>query len=372
MIGKIVGQRYEILEEIGKGGMAHVYKAKCILLNRIVALKVLRDDLEGGEEFLNRFKSEARAAASLTHSNIVAIFDVGFDEGINYIVMEYVDGITLKEYIQNKGSLPFEEALDIAYQICDAMQAAHEKCIVHRDIKPHNILITENSTIKVTDFGIARFGTGNTLTSGDDILGSVHYISPEQAKGEVVDCRSDLYSLGVALYEMVTGRVPFDADTPVAVAMMQIEESPILPVELEDSTPLGLWQIIFKSMSKDPDLRYQSASDFKEDINCLLQDNDYFLQEGYLYFDSSEESVYEDEYDENSDHISGVKKFFVSFAAVLTSLIIVSACVFFYLGGFSLIFPDNDIQQSDIDDSLTEDSLFEDEEVSEISVDTDF
>lgn len=371
MIGKILGQRYEILEEIGKGGMAHVYKAKCILLNRIVALKVLRDDLEGGEEFLNRFKSEARAAASLTHSNIVAIFDVGFDEGINYIVMEFVDGITLKEYIQNKGSLPFEEALDIAYQICDAMQAAHEKCIVHRDIKPHNILITEDNRIKVTDFGIARFGTGNTLTSGDDILGSVHYISPEQAKGETVDCRSDLYSLGVALYEMVTGRVPFDADTPVAVAMMQIEESPILPIELEDSTPLGLWQIIFKSMSKDPDLRYQCASDFKEDINFLLQDNDYFLQEGYLYFDSSEDAEY-DEYEENSEGISFAKKFFIAVAAVLTSIMIVSLCVFFYLGGFSLIFSDDGIQKSNIENSLTDDSTNENAQFSDVSSDDEF
>ncbi|MBQ4526544.1 MAG: protein kinase [Clostridia bacterium] len=346
MIGKILGERYEIIEEIGKGGMAHVYKAKCILLNRIVALKILRDDLEGGEEFLNRFKSEARAAASLTHSNIVAIFDVGVDEGINYIVMEYVDGITLKEYICQNRRLSFEETLDIAYQICDAMQAAHEKNIVHRDIKPHNILITEDKKIKVTDFGIARFGTGNTITSNDDILGSVHYISPEQAKGESVDSRSDIYSLGIAMYEMLTGKVPFDADTPVAVAMMQIEDLPTIPAELEYEIPLSLWQIIFKAMSKDPDLRYQSALDFKTDIQNITQDPDYFIQDGYLYFDGSmyeEENVNEQNVSANTSLKRRTKIGMIILGAV-TSLFIVVTVLFVATGGLSRMFSGDDTE----------------------------
>lgn len=339
MIGKILGDRYEIIEEIGKGGMAHVYKAKCTLLNRIVALKILRDDLDGGEDFLNRFKSEARAAASLTHSNIVAIFDVGVDNGINYIVMEYVDGITLKEYILQNESLAYEEVLDISYQICEALEAAHEKNIVHRDIKPHNILITEDKKIKVTDFGIARFGTGNTLTTDDDILGSVHYISPEQAKGDNVDNRSDIYSLGVAMYEMITGKVPFDADTPVAVAMMQIEDTPVIPAEFEYSVPIALWQIIFKALSKDPDLRYQNALDFKTDINNLIQDPEYFLQDGYLYFDASVDADLIDyENYSNRPADSALKKGLVVFLACLTSFVLVSASVLIYTGKIAEVF----------------------------------
>lgn len=277
MIGTILGNRYEILEEIGKGGMAHVYKARCTLLNRIVAIKMLRDDLDESDQFLQRFNLEAHAAARLTHPNIVGIFDVGTDGDKHYIVMEYVEGTTLKNYILNNGKIEYKEALKIAYQISDALGAAHNKNIVHRDIKPHNILITDDGNVKVTDFGIARSTTTNTISKDNDILGSVHYISPQQAKGEMVDHRSDLYSLGIVLYEMVTGKVPFDADTPVRVAMMQIDETAKSLDNFISGFPIGLEQIIFKAIEKNPSDRYQSALGIKSDILKLLNDKNYLL-----------------------------------------------------------------------------------------------
>lgn len=325
MIGTVLGDRYELLEEIGKGGMAYVYKARCVLLNRIVAVKILRDDLESGDEFLKRFNVEAQSAASLTHQNIVSIFDVGVDKGKHYIVMEYIDGITLKEYIETKGNLEYEEALDIAYQISDALQAAHEKNIVHRDIKPHNILITDDGDAKVTDFGIARSTTTNTISEGTDILGSVHYISPEQARGEVVDNRSDLYSLGIVMYEMITGQVPFDSDTPVAVAMMQIDESP-KDIELEYDLPEGVRHIIFKSISKDASLRYQSALDMKTDILNIIENPDYVIENGDLYtellLDNDDSRKFNT--DDSSDRpLSRLIKILMFVLAMLTSIAIV-------------------------------------------------
>ena len=286
MIGKILGGRYELLEEIGKGGMAYVYKARCILLNRIVAVKILRNDLEGDDEFLKRFNAEAQAAASLSQSNIVSIFDVGQDDGYHYIIMEYVDGKTLKEYIAEKGRLNYKEALNIAAQISDALTAAHAKNIVHRDIKPHNILITDDGKIKVADFGIARFGTGQTLSSGNDIIGSVHYISPEQAKGLSVDNRSDIYSLGVVLYEMLSGRLPFEGENPVTVAMMQIEDDPAEIIDFSPDMPISAQHIVFKAMSKDPDLRYQSSMDMKQDIRRIIADPDIIIDKRFLYDDT--------------------------------------------------------------------------------------
>lgn len=286
MIGKILGGRYELLEEIGKGGMAYVYKARCILLNRIVAVKILRNDLDGDDEFLKRFNAEAQAAASLSQSNIVSIFDVGQDDGYHYIIMEYVDGKTLKEYITEKGKLNYKEALSIAAQISDALTAAHAKNIIHRDIKPHNILITDDGKIKVADFGIARFGTGQTLSSGNDIIGSVHYISPEQAKGLSVDNRSDIYSLGVVLYEMLSGRLPFEGENPVTVAMMQIEEDPAEIIDFSPDMPISAQHIVFKSMSKNPDLRYQSSLDMKQDIRRIIADPDIIIDKRFLYDDT--------------------------------------------------------------------------------------
>lgn len=272
MIGLILGNRYEIIEEIGKGGMAHVYKAHCNLLNRMVAIKVLRQDLEEDSDFLRRFNTEAQAAASLVHPNIVSIFDFGYDQGYHYIVMEYIEGITLKQYIQENAPLDMQDALSIAYQICDALSAAHEKNIVHRDIKPHNIMITNDHRVKVTDFGIARATTGSTMTADTNILGSVHYISPEQARGGHVDGKSDLYSLGIVMYEMLTGRLPFESDSPVAIAMKHIQEEAVSPREYNPEITPSVEKFILKAISKNISDRYQNANDMKEDIK-LLEDN---------------------------------------------------------------------------------------------------
>ncbi len=269
MIGTILGDRYEILEEVGKGGMAYVYKAHCNVLNRTVAVKVLRNDLEGGEEFVNRFNAEAQAAACLTHPNIVSIFDVGEQDGLYYIVMEYIEGITLKEYIKAKGKLSPTESADIASQICGALSVAHEKNIIHRDIKPHNIMITSTGLVKVTDFGIARASNNSTMRVGDSILGSVHYISPEQARGGYVDCRSDIYSLGIVLYEMLTGKVPFESESPIAVAMKHLEEAPVVPMTLcPDVTP-ELQEVVLKAMSKETRKRYQGVDAMKNDLDAI-------------------------------------------------------------------------------------------------------
>lgn len=270
MIGTILSGRYEILEEIGKGGMAHVYKAHCRLLNRTVAVKVLRNDLEGGEEFTERFNIEAQSAAGLTHPNIVSIYDVGEDNGRHYIVMEYIEGVTLKEYIKEHGRLSNFEAASIASQICGALEAAHTKNIVHRDIKPHNIMITSDNLVKVTDFGIARASSGSTLQAGDSILGSVHYISPEQARGGYVDCKSDIYSLGIVLYEMLTGSVPFESDSPIAVAMKHLEEKPKNPCELNPDVPEELQEIVLKAMSKETRNRYQTVGAMKSDLEAIM------------------------------------------------------------------------------------------------------
>ncbi len=334
MIGTILGGRYEIIEEIGNGGMAHVYKARCTLLNRIVAVKILREDLEGETEFLKRFNVEAQAAASLTHSNIVSIFDVGFDMGRHYIIMEYVDGITLKEYISEKKKLEYREALSIAYQISGALQAAHQKSIVHRDIKPHNILVTEDGRIKVADFGIARSSTHKTISTNGDIIGSVHYISPEQAKGETVDTRSDIYSLGIVIHEMITGKVPFDGESPVAVAMMQIESKPGNSMLLECKVPISVHQIIFKAIAKEPELRYQDAEEIKSDILNVLHDPDYTIADGDLYIDSDEEpNYYEDKPNEKKSSIHLFAKGLLIFAAFITSLCIVAFGVYVYVSG---------------------------------------
>lgn len=227
LIGKVLANRYEIIEEVGSGGMAVVYKAKCKLLNRFVAVKVLRPDLQNDDEFVRRFNVEAQAAASLTHPNIVSIFDVGNEDGLHYIVMEYIEGTTLKEYIDEKHILPWREAVGYAVQIAKGLQQAHQNSIIHRDVKPHNIIMKNDGVLKVTDFGIARANVQATMTCEDSAIGSVHYISPEQARGGYTDERSDIYSLGIVLYEMLTGTVPFDSDRPVTVAIMHLQDKPV-------------------------------------------------------------------------------------------------------------------------------------------------
>jgi serine/threonine-protein kinase len=270
MVGQILGNRYQLLERIGGGGMAVVYKAKCLLLNRFVAVKILRSEFTDDEEFVKRFRVEAQAAASLNHPNIVSIYDVGKQDDIHYIVMEFIDGITLKEYISQRGVLPWKEAINIGIQICSAIEQAHKNFIVHRDIKPHNILITKEGIAKVTDFGIARAVTSATITMVGSTIGSVHYFSPEQARGGFTDEKSDLYSLGITIYEMVTGKVPFDGESPVAVALKHIQEKPEKPVDVNPSIPKGVNDLILKAMKKDQNLRYQNASDMLSDLQRTL------------------------------------------------------------------------------------------------------
>jgi len=274
MEGQILGNRYKLLERIGGGGMAVVYKAKCLLLNRFVAVKILRSEFTDDEEFVKRFRVEAQAAASLNHPNIVSIYDVGKQDDIQYIVMELIDGITLKEYISRKGALPWKEAIGIAIQICSALEHAHRNYIVHRDIKPHNIMITKDGMAKVTDFGIARAVSSATITMVGSTIGSVHYFSPEQARGGFIDEKSDLYSLGITIYEMVTGKVPFDGESPVAIALKHIQEKPEKPIDINPKIPKGVNDLIIKAMKKDQNLRYQTASEMLADLQRVLADPD--------------------------------------------------------------------------------------------------
>ena len=272
LIGKILAGRYEIIEKIGEGGMAYVYKARDNFLNRYVAIKVLKDEFSKDEVFVKRFRTEAQSAASLIHPNIVSVFDVGEDKGISYIVMELLESKTLKDYIQAKGPLSSELTLKIAVQIASALEAAHKAHIVHRDIKPQNIMLNQNLVAKVTDFGIAKVANTSTatITSFGKTMGSVHYFSPEHAKGGYTDAKSDLYSLGVVMYEMVTGKLPFDADSPVSVALKHIQEMPIEPKKINPNVSQALNQIIMKAMEKSTVNRYQTATEMLTDISIAL------------------------------------------------------------------------------------------------------
>lgn len=276
LIGKIIGNRYEILKECGNGGMATVYKAKDHVLNRAVAVKVLRDEYTTDADFIKRFNTEAQSAASLQHPNIVSIYDVGHEEENNlyYIVMELIKGKTLKEIINKDGTLSWKWAVNIAIQIASALEVAHKNGIIHRDIKPHNIIITEDGVAKVTDFGIAKAVSNSTITAFGTTIGSVHYFSPEQAKGSITDAKSDLYSLGVVMYEMLTGKVPFDADTPVSVALKHMQEEPVAPIEINKEIPTAINDIVMKAMQKDPLARYQSATEMLADLGAALKDPD--------------------------------------------------------------------------------------------------
>ena len=265
-IGRFLDNRYEILELIGTGGMAVVYKARCHRLNRLVAVKILKDDFSREEEFRRRFHAEGEAVASLSHPNIVQVYDVSSSDNANFIVMELIDGITLKQYMEKKGTLNWKETLHFAMQIAKALEHAHSRSIVHRDIKPHNVMVLKNGSVKVTDFGIARvMSKSNTLTK--EALGSVHYISPEQAKGGWVDNRSDLYSLSVVMYEMMTGRPPYDGESPVAVAIKHINGGAPKPSSLNPNIPEGLEQIIMKGMELDAKDRYVSATEMLQDMD---------------------------------------------------------------------------------------------------------
>lgn len=283
LLGKVLGNRYEIVEKIGEGGMALVYKAQCRLLNRFVAVKILRPEYIEDDEFIQKFDKESKAAASLSHPAIVNVYDVGADGEIRYIVMEYINGVTLKKYIRDyPGFLSNREIISITKQIALALDHAHQNHIIHRDIKPHNILISEEGIVKVADFGIARAITTSTIINTTDMMGSVHYASPEQARGGYVDERSDLYSLGILLYELATKRVPFDGDSPVAVAMKHLKDEIILPSAINENISYGLESIIMKSIQKTPDKRYQSALDLIEDLEDVLinPDLEIFMEGG--------------------------------------------------------------------------------------------
>ena len=268
--GMIIAERYEVLGKIGTGGMADVYKAKDHKLNRFVAVKVLKPEFREDKTFIRKFRSEAQAAAGLTHPNIVNVFDVGDDEGVYYIVMELIEGITLKEYIEKKGKLSIKEATSIAIQVSMGLEAAHNHGIVHRDVKPQNIIISTDGKVKVTDFGIARAASSNTISS--NVMGSVHYSSPEQVRGGYSDEKSDIYSLGITLYEMVTGRVPFDGDTTVAIAIKHLQEEMVPPSVYTENLPYSLEQIIFKCTQKSVGRRYEKMEDVIADLKHSLID----------------------------------------------------------------------------------------------------
>lgn len=265
-IGKKLDGRYELLELIGVGGMADIYRARDIQEDRIVAVKILKTEFAGSDEFLRRFRNESKAIALLSHTNIVKIYDVGFTDKVQFIVMEYVDGITLTDYIEQQGVLKWRDAVHFTVQVLRALQHAHDRGIVHRDVKSSNIMLLRDGTIKVMDFGIARFNRENNKTMSEKTIGSVHYISPEQARGDITDERSDIYSVGVALYEMLTGRKPFDGDTPVAIALKHMQSTPKRPSELNETIPEGLEQIVLRAMQKEPSARYQTAGEMISDL----------------------------------------------------------------------------------------------------------
>ena len=274
--GMYIADRYEIIGKIGAGGMSDVYKAKDLTLGRFVAIKVLKPEFSEDLNFVTKFRTEAQSAAGLEHPNIVNIYDVGSEKGMHYIVMEYVEGITLKTYIEKKGQLSFKEAVSIAIQVGRGIEAAHSKGIIHRDIKPQNIIISTEGKVKVTDFGIARAASSNTISS--DVMGSVHYSSPEQARNGFVDGKSDIYSLGIVMYEMVTGRVPFDGDTTVAVAIQHLQEEIVPPSAYAPNLPISMEKIILKCTQKNPDRRYESMTALLTDLRkALVSPNEDFV-----------------------------------------------------------------------------------------------
>ncbi len=287
MIGKRLDGRYELLELIGAGGMADIYRAKDITEDKVVAVKILKNEFAGSEDFLRRFRNESKAIALLSHPNIVKIFDVGFSEQIQFIVMEYIDGISLAEYIKLQGVLKWKDAVYFTVQILRALQHAHDRGIVHRDIKSQNVMMLPDGTIKVMDFGIARFNRETDKTLSEKAIGSVHYISPEQARGEVTDEKSDIYSVGVMLYEMLTGQKPFDGDTPVAIALHHMQTTPKKLRDINSSIPEGLEEITLKAMQKEPSMRYQTAGEMINDIEEFKKDPSIVFEYKYLSTDGT-------------------------------------------------------------------------------------
>ncbi|MBQ4617454.1 MAG: Stk1 family PASTA domain-containing Ser/Thr kinase, partial [Clostridia bacterium] len=306
-VGKRLDGRYELREIIGVGGMAYVYKAYDEIDDRIVAVKILKEEYINNEEFSRRFKNESKAIAILSHPNIVRVIDVSFGVNMQYIVMEYIDGITLKEYIEQQKALQWKEVVHFIVQILHALQHAHDKGIVHQDVKPQNIMLLSDGTIKVTDFGIARFSrvsVGQTSEHGDKAIGSVHYISPEQARAEITDEKSDIYSVGVMMYEMLTGKLPFESDNAVSVAIMQMQSVAERPTVLNPDIPEGLEEITLKAMQKEPSERYQSAAEMLYDIDEFK--NNPSIRFEYQYLSGTESNTMH--YEEAFRSIRGTEK----------------------------------------------------------------
>lgn len=291
-IGKKLDGRYELLELIGVGGMADIYKAKDITEDRVVAVKILKNEFMGSEDFIRRFRNESKAIALLSHPNIVKIYDVGFTDKLQFIVMEYIDGIALTEYISKQGVLKWKDVVHFTMQILKALQHAHDRGIVHRDIKPQNVMLLSDGTIKVMDFGIARFNRETDKTMSEKAIGSVHYISPEQARGDVTDERSDIYSIGIMMYEMLSGKKPFDGDSPVAIALMHMQSNAKKMSELNKSIPEGLEEITEKAMQKEPSKRYQTAGEMMKDIEEFKQNPSIVFE--YKYFSTDGTTKYFD------------------------------------------------------------------------------
>ncbi|MBQ4131015.1 MAG: Stk1 family PASTA domain-containing Ser/Thr kinase [Clostridia bacterium] len=322
-VGKRLDGRYEIREIIGVGGMAVVYKAYDSIEDRIVAIKILKEEFASNEEFQRRFKNESKAIAVLSHPNIVKVFDVSFGDLIQYIVMEYIEGITLKEYIETNGGLNWNDAVSFTIQILRGLQHAHDKGIVHRDVKPQNIMVLADKTIKVTDFGIARFARKESQTITDKAIGSVHYISPEQAKGEFTDEKADIYSLGVIMYEMLTGNLPFEAENTVSVAIMHLQTEPKLPTHINPLIPLGLEQITMKAMQKDTQNRYKSAAEMLRDLEQFKRDPSTIFHNSYFVDDSPTKAVdsfYYDTQSNTDDTASAESQSKVSVIAILAGV----------------------------------------------------
>ena len=368
MNGIILGGRYELLEKVGEGGMSEVYKAKCNKLNRFVAVKILKKQFADNKEISQKFKREATAIANLSDTNIVNVLDVGTQEDIDYIVMEYISGKTLKELIYYSGKLSYNTAIKIALQIAKALDCAHRNNIIHRDIKPQNILVTESGEVKVTDFGIAKSTDSQTITNTTSIIGSAHYLSPEQAKGTYIDFRSDIYSFGIVLYEMVTGKLPFEGDSPVTVALKHLQEEPIPPKNINSAIPDSLNKLILKAVEKEPIKRYQNAKEIIQDLQKIQENPDVVI--GASVVDNSDHTIimapintqnqktnhiskleddydedydededFDDDYDEDEDELpkkkkskNGVKKAIVAIGAII-GVIILGSVGFFLAGG---------------------------------------
>lgn len=349
-LGKKLGGRYEIHKLIGVGGMSYVYKAYDTIDDRTVAVKILKDEYLHNEEFTRRFKNESKAIAILSHPNIVRVYDVSFDERLQYIVMEYIDGITLKEYIDQQRDIRWKETVHFTVQILRALQHAHDKGIIHRDIKPQNIMLLPDGTIKVTDFGIARLARNELRppVAGEKAIGSVHYISPEQAKGELTDERADLYSVGVMMYEMLTGKLPFDADNAVSVAIMQLQSEAKRPRDINPEIPEGLEEITLKAMQKDPEKRYQSAAEMLSDIDEFKKnpsihfEYQYFNEEPTRYVDAIAKIKGEEEPedDEEEDEKSGAPV--LPILAAVAGAIVLVALIFVGIAAYNKVFGGGD------------------------------